>query len=134
MVLTQYIKIRGYWPRWKICCNRKMFKKSCIYQLAPTRSMHHKNNSQSSSQTKSKPCYCTKFVIAPVNGFHRVLENAGMYNWILKINTSRDISACRVLYAVLFQRRKSKKMYQKSKENISLKTCFCYFKLQRVTT
>ena len=62
---------------------------------------------KSSTQTKMKPFYCTKFVIAPVKDFRLV----------------RETQECTT---VLFHRKKTKKKYQNSKENMLLKTCFRY--------
>ena len=46
----------------------------CIYVYVSLISISLKNNSQSSTQTKIKPFYCRKFVIAPVKGFCLVRE------------------------------------------------------------
>ena len=60
-----------------------MFKKSFIYPLAPAHYnlsptfLKNKNNPQSYAQTKIKPFYCTKFVIALVKGFRLVREVQG---------------------------------------------------------
>ena len=44
------------------------------YNPSPTVYQPLKNNSQSFTQTKMKPFYCTKFVIAPVKGFRLIRE------------------------------------------------------------
>ena len=87
-----------------------MFKKPFIYPLAhaqynPSSTFYYplKNNFQSYAQTKVKPFYCTKFVMAPVKGFQLV----------------RETQECTT---VLFHKEQS----QKSKKNKLLKTYFCY--------
>ena len=52
-----------------------------------------KNNTQSYVQTKIKPFYCTKFVIAPAKGSHLV----------------REMQECT---AVLFHRKKTKRNHK----------------------
>ena len=90
-----------------------MFKKFYIYPLAPGHSNASptfykplKNNSQSYAQTKIKPFYCTKFVIAPVKGFYLVRE-------MQERTTVSFIS-----------QEKDKEHSQKYKENMFLKTYF----------
>ena len=92
----------------------RYLKRSLYYPLAPA---HYNpsltfykplnNNSQSYAQTKIKPFYCTKSVIAPVKGFRLV----------------RAMQEC---ITVLFDIKTKKEQSQKCKENILLKTYFCY--------
>ena len=71
---------------------------------------------KSSTQTKIKSLYCTKFVIAPVKGFSN--------HWILKLNVFRDIPTCRALF--LFSLFFTGKRQRKSTKNLSK---ICHWKL-----
>ena len=74
---------------------------------------------KSSTQIKIKPFYCTKFVIALVKGFLLLRDmpkcTAEFSKKFLVVDFS-NIS--------FFHSKKTKKKYQKSKENMPLKTYF----------
>ena len=94
-----------------------------MYQLPPTRynpsrTVYEplKNKPQISTRTKIKPFYFRKFVIAPVKGFRLVEEMQECSTEFSKqIFLDTSLVVVHFSYTVLFQKKKTKKKYQRCK-------------------
>ena len=75
------------------------------------------------------------FVIAPVKGFHLVREMEECNTEFSKqIFIETFLLVVHISYTVLFHRKKTKKKYQKSNQNMPWKSYFCHLKLKHVST
>ena len=94
-----------------------------IYQLTPARYIpsptiiNHLKITQSSTQTKIKPFYCSKFVIARVKGLRLVRD-------ILDYTTEFSKNIFLETFLLLFHKKKTKQKHQKSKETCHWKLFF----------
>ena len=66
----------------------------------------------------------------------REMQESGILKILKKMFLETFLPNVYFSYTVLFHRKKQRqsKKYQKSKQNMSLKTCFCYLKLYHVNT